>query len=98
MVAVTTSTVTTLRDGLTEQVSKDGVVLASETFPQDYSEAAENVKVNPADSTTPDVQPPSVRRLESQLPSIEGSTRDAVLYPANGAIDTQALPDVICVP
>ena len=58
---------------------------------KENSEAAEDLQVNPADSTTPDEQPPSAR-------SLTGSTRDAVLYLANRAIDTLAQPAIIRVP
>ena len=49
------------------------------------------MQLHPADSTTPDELPPSAKRLT-------GSTRDAVLYSANRAIDTQAHPTIIRVP
>ena len=67
------------------------MVCATYLIRKDNGEAAENMQLNPADSTTPDEQPPSARRLT-------GSTRDAVLYPANKAIDTQAQPAIIHVP
>ena len=63
------------------------------TYPirQENGEAAENMQLNPADSTTPDEQPLYARRLT-------GSTRDALLHPANRAINTPAQPAVIRVP
>ena len=88
--AVTTSTVTIMRDGLADKVSKDRMVRAPYSIRQDNGEAAENVRVNPADRTTPNEQATSARRLT-------GSTRDAVLYPANRAIDTQTQPAAIHV-
>ena len=88
--AVTNSTDTIMRDGLADKVSKERVVRAPEPIRQDNGEAAENVRVNPADSTTADEHPPSDRRLT-------GSIRDAVLYPANRAIGTQAQPAAIHV-
>ena len=91
MVAVTTSIVTIMRDGLADKVSKDRVVRAPYPIRQDKGEAAENERVNPADSTTPNEEPSSARR-------VTGFTQDAVLYPANGAIDTQAQPAAIHVP
>ena len=54
VVAVTTSTVTIMRDGLIDKVSKDRVVRAPHPIRQDNGEAAENMQLNPADSTTPD--------------------------------------------
>ena len=80
-----------MRDGLKDKVSKDRVVRAPYPIREDNGEAAEDMQVNPADSTTPDEEQPSARRLT-------GSTRDAVLYPANRAIDTQAQPAIIRVP
>ena len=62
VVAVTTSTVTIMRDGLADKVSKDRVVRAPYPIRQDNCEAAENMQRNPADSTTLDEQPPSARR------------------------------------
>ena len=91
MVAVTALTVTIMRDGLADKVSKDRVVRAPYPIRQDNGEATENMQLNTADITTPDEQPPSARRLM-------GSTRDAVLYPANKAVDTQAQPAIIRVP
>ena len=79
-----------MRDGLADEVSKDRVVRAPYPIRHGNGEAAENMQLNPADSTTPDEQPPTARRLT-------GSTRDAVLYPANKAIDKQAQPAVIQV-
>ena len=83
VVAVTTSAVTITRDGLADKASKDRVVRAPYPIGQDNGEAAENIRLNSADSTALHEQPPSARRLP-------GSTRDALLYPANKSIDTQA--------
>ena len=80
-----------MRDGLADKVSKERAVRATHHIRKDNGEAAEDVQVNPADSTTPDEQPPSARRPT-------GSTRDAVLYLANRATDTQAQPAIIRVP
>ena len=91
VVAVATSTVTVMRDGLADKISRDRVVRAPYPIRQYNGEAAENMQLNPADSTTPDGQQTSPRRLT-------GSTRDAVLYPANQAIDTQAHPAIIRLP
>ena len=67
------------------------MVSAPNPFLEDNGEAAANVQVNPAASTTPDEQPPSARRRT-------GSTRDAALYRANRAKDTQSPPAIIGVP
>ena len=91
VVAVINSTVAIVRDGLADKVSRYRVVRAPHPILQDNGEAAEDVQVNPADCTTPDAQPPSARGLT-------GSTREAMLYPANRAIGTQAQPAVIRVP
>ena len=68
VVAVTTSTVTIMRDGLADKVSKDRVVRAPYPIRQDNGEAAENVRVKPADSTTPDEQPVVVYTLQALGP------------------------------
>ena len=91
VVSVPTSTVTIMRGGLADKVSKDRVVRASYPIRQDNGEAVKDMKVNPANSTTPEEQPPSARKLT-------GSVRDAVPYPADRAIDNQAHPVVIRVP
>ena len=66
------------------------MVRAPDNIRQDNGEAAENMQLNPADSTTPHEQTPSARILA-------GSTRNALLHPANRAIDTQAQPAAIHV-
>ena len=77
-----------MRDGIADKVSKDRVIRAPTPQRQTSGETESNTAVNPAECTTPEAS-------STAIPRLTGSSQDAVLYPANRAVDLQRMPTSI---
>ena len=91
VVSVTTNTVTIMRDGIADRISKDRVIRAPSSQRQTSGATESNAPVNPADCATPEAS-------STATPRLTGPSQDAVLYPAKRAVDLQRMPTSIKIP
>ena len=90
VVSVKAHTVTIMRDGIAGKISKERVIRALH-HPNARRLANRKTQAHHTDCTTPEASSTATPRLTS-------SCQEAVLYPANKAVDIQRMPTTIEIP
>lgn len=84
-VIVATHTITVMRDGIADKISKDLVIRSPSPQRQNSGGTECDTQVGPADCTT-------LEALSTATPWLTGSSKDALLYPGNKVVDLQRMP------